>query len=93
MFVVGIESCVVVSFARAWPSTIRGWLALLVLGPPAYLFLEYLGGKILSPKLGYAVSKSKFSVARIALLLFFELCIIGLALLLSYALGFSFDPG
>jgi hypothetical protein len=51
------------------PGTVRGWLLLLVVGPPAYLALEWASGRMFNAETGARVSTARFSLARIAVAL------------------------
>ncbi|HSM92253.1 MAG TPA: hypothetical protein VLT47_05145 [Anaeromyxobacteraceae bacterium] len=51
------------------PTTARGWLLLLVFGPPAYLALEWASGRMFNAETGARVSTARFSLARIAVAL------------------------
>jgi hypothetical protein len=48
------------------PSTPMQWALFLALGPLVYGAFEYLGGWILSPRLGARISPRRFSWLRIA---------------------------
>jgi hypothetical protein len=60
-----LEVLVVLSVLPFPPTTSRGWILLLVLGPPAYVALEWLGGRIFSREAGLSISPAPFSWARI----------------------------
>jgi len=42
-----------------WPITVTGWIILVTLGFPAWLFGEYIGEKLLSHKLSNAIDSSE----------------------------------
>ncbi len=49
------------------PSTTRGWIALVVVGPPAYLALAWLGERVLAPRLP-SYSPKRFSLGWFAMM-------------------------
>jgi hypothetical protein len=51
------------------PSTARGWLLLLVFGPPAYVALEWASGLMFNAETGARISTARFSLSRIAVAL------------------------
>lgn len=51
------------------PRTTRGWVLLLVVGPPAQLALEWASSALFSARTGARVSDARFSVGRIAVAL------------------------
>lgn len=59
---------VLVVLLEIWPppKTTRGWALLLMVGPPAYFFLDWVGGRLFSPEIGARISPARFSWARIA---------------------------
>jgi hypothetical protein len=50
------------------PKTTRGWVLLLVFGPPAYALLEWAAGRR-SAKAGAQPSQTRFSFARVGVAL------------------------
>lgn len=67
---------VVLQFAPGLPKTTGGWALLVVLGPPLYLGLEWIFGKVFSRATGERISTSRFSFARVAVALVFALIFI-----------------
>lgn len=51
------------------PKTPLGWGLLIVIGPPAYVVLEWASSRLFSDAAGARISTARFSVARIALAL------------------------
>ena len=51
------------------PKTTRGWMLLLVLGPPAYVVLEWASSRLFSSKTGAQISSAGFSFARVVVAL------------------------
>lgn len=62
-----VEVLVVLSVLPFPPTTSRGWILLLVFGPPAYVALEWLGGRIFNREVGSRISPAPFSWARIVI--------------------------
>jgi hypothetical protein len=58
---------VVLAIAADVPMSTRGWVLLLVLGPPAYAGGEWLAGRLFNRELGARISTARFSLPRIAL--------------------------
>ena len=62
---------VVFGVAIAWlllpqlPGSARQWAWVILLGPPLYVGAEAIAGRLLSPEHGHAISKRRFSPARI----------------------------
>ena len=57
---------------QLWPDLPRSrqqWLLLIGLGPPLYIALEAWGSWVLAPARGWAVSRKRFSLLRLVLLL------------------------
>jgi len=52
------------------PQSRRGWALLLLLGPPYAFLVDWVTGLFLGAKAGARISSSRFSVGRIAVLLF-----------------------
>lgn len=46
LFLFGVEVAALLAFGGPWPATRRGWILLLVLGPPVYLLSEWLLGRV-----------------------------------------------
>lgn len=67
----------------ALPETAGGWLLLVAAGPPAYLAVELVAGKLLSREAGVRLSAKRFSWKRILVAL---LVALALASLLTLAL-------
>jgi hypothetical protein len=59
---------VLVVLLEIWPppKTTRGWMLLVVAGPPAYLVLDWVGARLFAPEIGTRISLARFSWARIA---------------------------
>lgn len=51
------------------PKTTRGWVLLLVIGPPAYGALEWGSSRLFSSKTGARISSARFSVLRVTVAL------------------------
>ena len=47
------------------PKTTRGWVLLLVVGPPASAALEWAASRFFNAKMGARISPARFSIARI----------------------------
>lgn len=58
------------------PRTPRGWVLLLVIGPPAYIVLELASSRLFSDKAGARISTARFSVTRIAVALLVALVVL-----------------
>lgn len=61
-----IWAAVVLQFLPNLPSTVLGWIFLLVLGPPLYLLGEWVFEKVFSPERGRRMSDKRFSIKRIS---------------------------
>lgn len=82
-----IWAVVIVQFVPSLPSTVLGWILLLVLGPPLYLLGESVFQKIFSTERGSRMSDKRFSVKRIS----FALIIVIPFLLAIYLLSYFFE--
>jgi hypothetical protein len=51
------------------PRTTRGWVLVLVLGPPVYAAAEWTSSRVFSDRNGARISSARFSVARVAVAL------------------------
>lgn len=89
LFLVGLEVAVLLAYGGPWPATRRGWILLLVLGPPAYLFLEWLADRVLArvEKLGGEADGRLFSWRRVLVALVAFLVLISVVLLVSWVAG------
>ena len=47
------------------PNSMTGWVILVGVGVPSWLFLEWLGEKLFSKKVGHRISEKPFSGVRI----------------------------
>ena len=61
---------VIIESVPETPTTIRGWVLLLLLGPPVYVAVEWAVEKLISAKMGSRISPARFSFRRIGILLF-----------------------
>ena len=68
------------------PASSGQWVALIVLGPPAYVFFELVGSAIFSEDRSNRISKRSFSLARIG----FGLLVAIPLLAVVWALGWLF---
>lgn len=68
------------------PQTALQWVLLVVLGPPAYVLGEAFFGWLLSREHGAAISRRRFSIKRIAVLLLVFLAVFALSWWLSLLL-------
>ena len=64
------------------PNSLAGWLILVIVGIPSWVIIEWLGGIVLSKKLGYRISDKPFSGARIIYALVVFLVFLGIMFLL-----------
>jgi hypothetical protein len=60
-----LGALILLEIAPHTPRTRQGWILLLIVGPPAYLALTWLGERLVSPRLGARISSARFSLARI----------------------------
>jgi hypothetical protein len=61
-----IWAVVILQFVPSLPSTVLGWIFLVVLGPPLYLLGEWVFEKIFSTERGRRMSDKRFSVKRVS---------------------------
>ncbi len=82
-----VEVVVLLSFG-IWPTTRRGWILLLVLGPPAYLLAEWVSDLVFErvEKLGGG-SSSVLSWRRVLVALIAFLVLISLVVPVLWAAG------
>src|ERR1700694_2478145 len=64
-----VAALLILEVAPATPTSVRGWVLLLVVGPPAYVASEFVMERMFNPKLSARISSAKFSFARIAVAL------------------------
>ena len=79
-----IWAVVIFQFFPNLPSTLFGWVFLLVLGPPLYLLGEWFFEKVFSPERGRKMSDKRFSVKRISFALIIVLPFVFAIFILSY---------
>lgn len=79
-----IWAVVILQFVPNLPSTVLGWISLLVLGPPLYLLGEWFFEKIFSTERGRRMSDKRFSVKRISFALIIMLPFLLFIFFLSY---------
>jgi hypothetical protein len=79
-----IWAVVILQFLPNIPSTLFGWIFLLVLGPPLYLLGEWFFEKVFSPERGRRMSDKRFSVKRISFALIIVLPFLFAIFILSY---------
>ena len=51
-----VAALLILEIAPATPTSVRGWVLLLVVGPPAYVASEFVMGRMFNPKLGARIS-------------------------------------
>lgn len=78
LIVAVIEGFVLAITYGSWPSSPLGWVLLLTLGPVAWLAFDLAGDLLLTPRVGYRLSRRRFSPLRVLVLLLFLLAAIGL---------------
>ena len=61
-----IWAVVILQFVPNLPSTVLGWIFLVVLGSPLYLLGEWVFEKIFSTERGRRMSDKRFSVKRVS---------------------------
>ncbi len=89
LYVLGIIiiwAVVILQFLPNLPSTVLGWIFLLVLGPPLYLLGEWFFEKVFSPQRGRRMSDKRFSVKRISFALIIVLPFLFAMFFLSHLL-------
>jgi hypothetical protein len=67
---------IVLQVAPDIPKTIAGWVVLIVGGPPVYLGLEWMFGRLFNKETGARISDSRFSFARIFVAPIFALIVL-----------------
>jgi hypothetical protein len=82
-----IWTVVILQFLPNLPSTVLGWVFLLVLGPPLYLLGEWFFYKVFSSERGRRISDKRFSVKRISFALIIVLPFAFAISILSYLFG------
>ena len=79
LVLLAILEVIVLAFSWGlWPSSTVGWIVLLTLGPVAYIVLDVASDLLLTPAVGYRLSRRRFSLKRVLVLLLFFLVSIGL---------------
>ncbi|MGH9361421.1 MAG: hypothetical protein ACRD2T_05845, partial [Thermoanaerobaculia bacterium] len=66
LFIAVVEAFVLGFTFGSWPSSALGWVLLLTLGPIAYFAYDIAGDLLLTPRLGYRLSRRPFSPLRVA---------------------------
>lgn len=89
LFLIGVEVAALLAFGGPWPTTRRGWILLLVLGPPVYLLSEWLSDRVLArfEKLGGEANGRLLSWRRVLVALIAFLLLISLAVLVLWLAG------
>lgn len=80
-----LVALVVFELYPALPGTGRGWLLLVVAGPPLYVAAELLAEKLLSREAGLRISAKRFSWMRVFVVL---LALVAVAALAAAALRY-----
>jgi hypothetical protein len=81
-----LVALLVLLFLPNLPQSALQWVLLVVLGPPAYVLGEAFFGWLLSREHGTAISRRRFSIKRIAVLLLVFLAVFALSWWLSLLL-------
>lgn len=89
LFLIGVEVAVLLAFGGPWPTTRRGWILLLVLGPPIYLLSEWLSDRVMArvEKLGGEANGHVLSWRRVLVALIAFLVLISLVVLVLWLAG------
>lgn len=89
LFLFGVEVAVLLAFGGPWPATRRGWILLLVLGPPVYLLSEWLLDRVFArvEKLDSEPKGRLFSWRRVLVALIVFLVLIALVGLVLWLAG------
>lgn len=89
LFLFGLEVAVLLTFGGPWPATRKGWVLLLVLGPPAYLLAEWLSDCVFAgvEKLGGEADGRLLSWRRVLVALIAFLVLIAVVVLVLWLAG------